>query len=116
VKKIVTVIINKEEYIKTFENGNIVLTQPKNKRGFKVKVTLSGNEQDVEDFKLFVINLISKKYWGVELDKGDKKIENYIDFLFSKSFLETFLKDKIITQDEYAKCIKDLKLIYLTEG
>lgn len=42
----------------------------------------------------------------------NKKEENLIDFLFSKSFLESFLQDKIISQIEYNKCIKELESIY----
>jgi hypothetical protein len=55
-------ILNKEKYIETIENNYKVLTQTKNLRGFKIKVTLSGTEQDIEDFKYFVANTISIKH------------------------------------------------------
>lgn len=43
------------------------------------------------------------------------KEERRIDFLFSKSFLDSFLESNMITQSEYKKCIRDLELIYLEE-
>lgn len=45
-------------------------------------------------------------------NQQNTKEENAIDFLFSKSFLQSFLQDKIISQTEYNKCIKELETIY----
>lgn len=57
-----TTIPNTEQYIESIEDNHKVLTQTKNQRGFKVKIKLSGTEQNVEDFKFFVANTISKHF------------------------------------------------------
>ena len=56
------VTINGEEYIQTIENNQRVLTQNKNSRGFKTKITMCGTLQDVEEFKKYVIHIASKNY------------------------------------------------------
>ena len=58
-----TVIINGEEYQQTFdENKHRILIQDRNKRGFKIKILMSGTEEKEKDFIKFVINTASKRY------------------------------------------------------
>lgn len=54
------VFMNGREYQKTIENGEVVLTREKN--GFTTKTIFCGTQEDVEGFKRFVVNLMTKNY------------------------------------------------------
>lgn len=64
--------MNGEEYQQSFnEKGQRVLTCETNDRGFKIKMTMVGTKEDEEEFKRFVIDLVSKNYsqfQGVKVD------------------------------------------------
>ena len=58
-----TIIVEGEEFQQYYnEDGHRVWYQEKNKRGFKTKMTMVGTKENEEEFKIFVINLISKNY------------------------------------------------------
>ncbi|KUO75742.1 MAG: hypothetical protein APF81_17855 [Desulfosporosinus sp. BRH_c37] len=61
-QKLETVIIDGEEYIQSYENGNRILTKQNDKDGFEIKITMENNPQALEEFKLFVVDLASKNY------------------------------------------------------
>lgn len=58
-----TIIVNGEEYQQYYdENGHRVWYQERNKRGFKIKMTMVGTKEDEEEFKRFVVDLVSKAW------------------------------------------------------
>ena len=66
-------------------------------------------ERESYHFKFYM----PKSNLGETIEDTKQRVENQIDFLFSKSFMDYFLEKNLVTQAEYDKCLKFLRAYYL---
>ncbi|MCO5387625.1 MAG: hypothetical protein NHB14_19685 [Desulfosporosinus sp.] len=53
---------------------------------------------------------------GETIEDVKHRLDDQIDFLISEGMLKSLLTQKLITDNEYKECLKDIKCIYLSEN